>query len=93
MIFFNLARRGYLYLAHKFALLRAVLCLRVLKKYANNPQASKKKHLSAIRKLIHWRRRCGLDIREFVKMAYRWGYNVPHIMRILTEARSLKRRP
>ena len=86
MIFFNLARRGYSYVAHQIAFLRAMLCLRTLKKYADNPQASKKKHLSAIRKLIHWRRRCGLDIREFVKMAYHWGYNVPNIMSILTKS-------
>jgi hypothetical protein len=87
MIFFNLARRGYSYVAHKLAFLRAMLCICILKKYADNPQqASKEKHLSAIRKFIHWRRRCGLDIREFVKMAYRWGYNVPRIMRILTKS-------
>jgi len=83
---FNLARRGYSYLAYKLAFLRAMLCLRTLKKYADNPQATKEKHLSVIRKLIHWRRRCGLDIREFVKMAYHRGYNVPHIMKILTKS-------
>ena len=87
MIFFNLARRGYSYVAHKFAFLRAMLCIRTLKRYAENPQASsKEKHLSVVKKMLYWRKRCGLNIREFVKMTYHWGYNVPHIMRILTKS-------
>lgn len=84
-MFFEIVRRGYPYLAHKFALLRAMHWVKVLRKYAKNP-SSQKEHLFAIRMLRRWRIKCGLDIREFVKITYKRGYNIPRIMKILTKA-------
>ena len=93
---FDFTRRAcfriYSCLLYGLPLFRAMRWVRVLKGYANNP-ASKEEHFRAIRMLKHWRGRCGLSVQEFRRVAHKWGYNVPGIMRILINSQSLKRRP
>ena len=62
------------------ALYKAILWVRVLRRYVDNP-VSQKEHLYAVRKLMHWLWKCGLSSREFVKVAHKHGYCVPTIMR------------
>ena len=85
-MFLKSARRGYQYLVQKFALLSAFFWIWILKHYASNPQEGKEKQLSAIKKMLYWRKKCGLDIREFVRVTHKWGYNLPNILRALTKS-------
>lgn len=80
---FDIARRSFSYLYRKFALSRAMLCLRDLKEYANNPQERKEEQLLAMRQLLHWFKACGLGKQEFIKVSYKRGYNFRRIMKIL----------
>jgi len=81
--------RIYSCLLYGLPLFMAMRWVRVLKGYAENP-VSKKEHFRVIRILKNWRRRCGLSVQEFREIAYKWGHDVPGIMRILIKTRSLE---
>ena len=97
---FRPARRGFSYLnktlsfcymcsAQRFvALYKAILWVRILKGYLKNP-VSNEECLSVIRMLMHWRRKCGLDDRNFVKATQELGrgHKVPYILRTLAKPR------
>jgi hypothetical protein len=65
--------------------------VRVLKGYTEN-SVSKKDRLSALENFLYWRKKCRISDWEFIEVARKRGYDLPNILRKVTNHQSSKPR-
>ena len=78
-------------LLHELFLFWAMRWVKVLKGYAEN-SVSKKDRLLTLEKFLYWRKKCRINDWEFIEAARKWGYDLPDILRKVTNHQSSKSR-
>jgi hypothetical protein len=83
--------RAYLCLIHGPSLFWAMCWVRVLNGYAENP-VSKEDRLFALDNFLYRRKKCRMDGPKFREVTQKWGYDLNHILRTVTNHWSPKPR-